>query len=192
MKAIPVLLAVGILALSNHCVYAQGRGDDKDKGKDKKEYKYGKDKKYKEYKGRKKDDKERYKDDDRYKDRDGRYDNGNGRTTRTGGVLGGILGRVVLPPAGTAGPRRLEGVPRGHYPPPGECRISGTPTAPPDSNRRPAPAAASRACAWSQAPLSCTATAPTTPSTTGAKKSAAGPARLGATSSTSYFRGARA
>ena len=39
------------------------------------------------------------------------------------GGLGGVLGRVILPRAGTAGPRELAGVPRGQYPPPGECRV---------------------------------------------------------------------
>ena len=33
------------------------------------------------------------------------------------------VGRVILPRAGTTGPRELAGVPRGQYPPPGECRV---------------------------------------------------------------------
>jgi hypothetical protein len=113
MKSSPLLLALGLLLFSGPLAWSQGRGNDKDK--DKKEYKDDKDKK--EYK--EKEDKDRYKgrDDERYKGRD------NARTTRVGGVVGDILGRVVLPPAGTVGPRRLEGVPKGHYPPPGECRI---------------------------------------------------------------------
>lgn len=121
MKTNSLLLAAGLLLFSGPVVWAQGRGNDKDK--DKKEYKYHKNKDHKgkkEYKYKEKDDKDRYKgddDDDRYEDRD------ENRRTRTGGVLGGILGRVVVPPAGTVGPRRLEGVPRGHYPPPGQCRI---------------------------------------------------------------------
>ena len=103
MKLIPLLLTLSALLVFNPDVWAQGRGNDK------KEYKYDKDKKEKE-----KEDKERYKDDDRYKKR---------KDERRKGKEGEVLGRVVFPPVGVPGPRRLEGVPRGHYPPPGECRI---------------------------------------------------------------------
>lgn len=95
MKVIPFLLTIGVLLLSDPVVQAQGRSNEK------KEYKNDKDK-------REKEDKERY------KKREDQRRNGN---------RGGGLGRVVFPPSGTPGPRRLEGVPRGHYPPPGECRV---------------------------------------------------------------------
>ncbi|GGG37566.1 hypothetical protein [Hymenobacter glacieicola] len=121
MSRISLLFIAGMWLASGPVAFAQGRGNDKDK--DKKEYKYDQDKKEKEYKD--KDDKEKddkYKQEkDRYKDGDGRYENRGPRAT--GGKLGGILGRVVLPPAGSPGPRQLAGVPRGHYPPPGQCRV---------------------------------------------------------------------
>ena len=34
-----------------------------------------------------------------------------------------IIGRVIFPRTGTHSPRKLKGVPKGHYPPPGSCRI---------------------------------------------------------------------
>lgn len=34
-----------------------------------------------------------------------------------------IIGHVIFPRAGTHSPRKLKGVPKGHYPPPGSCRI---------------------------------------------------------------------
>jgi hypothetical protein len=122
MKPMHLLLAASLL-LSSSAAWAQGRGNDKDR----KEYK-DKDYKGKKYKGYKdkdyKDNRDRDDDrDDDRRDRDRRYDDrDNGRNSRNGG-LGGILGRVILPPNGTAGPRQLQGVPRGHYPPPGECRV---------------------------------------------------------------------
>ena len=134
MKLTHYLLAASLL-LSISTVSAQDDGKGKDKNKYKKEYKERddqyKDGKYKKYKDRDDDDDDdRYKDDDREKnddrykdkdrDKDRRYD---GRTTRSTGGLGGVLGRVILPRAGTVGPRELAGVPRGHYPPPGECRV---------------------------------------------------------------------
>ena len=122
MKLAHYLLAASLL-LSASTASAQDEG----KGKYKKEYKgkeyKDKDKDYKEYKGKeyKYKNKDKDKDDDRYKDgKDGRYE---GRTTRPTGGVGGVLGRVILPRAGTASPRQLAGVPKGHYPPPGECRI---------------------------------------------------------------------
>ncbi len=33
------------------------------------------------------------------------------------------LGRVIFPSNGTYSPRKLKGVPKGHYPPPGSCKI---------------------------------------------------------------------
>jgi hypothetical protein len=127
MKTSPLLLALGLL-FGSPAAWAQGRGNDK--GKDQKEYKGEKDQK-EEYKYKEKDDQSRYKDDERDKGR------GNG-AGRVGGAVGGILGRVIFPPAGTVGPRRLEGVPRGHYPPPGECRI-WYPNRPPGQQPPPRP-----------------------------------------------------
>ena len=100
----------------------------KDYEKDRKDYDKDRNERYKEgkeYKDRNddRDDDDRGKrgDDDRDKrGRDGRYDN---RYPRPMGGLGGVLGRVILPRAGTVGPRELAGVPRGQYPPPGECRV---------------------------------------------------------------------
>ena len=139
MKPAHYLLAASLL-LSTSAASAQDDG----KGKNKKEYK-DKDYKEKEYKDRDdryKDKDKAYKDQDykdrdkaykekEYKDRDDdrdeddrdkrgkdvRYDRRYPRPT------GGILGRVILPRAGTVGPRELAGVPRGQYPPPGECRV---------------------------------------------------------------------
>ncbi|HZJ35059.1 MAG TPA: hypothetical protein VFD29_00365 [Gillisia sp.] len=34
-----------------------------------------------------------------------------------------VIGRVIYPHTGTFSPRKLKGVPKGHYPPPGSCRI---------------------------------------------------------------------
>lgn len=39
------------------------------------------------------------------------------------GKNGDIVGYVVYPRAGKVSPRTLRGVPKGHYPPPGSCRI---------------------------------------------------------------------
>jgi len=148
MKPTHLLLAAGLL-LSSSTAWAQNDGKGKDK--DKKEYKNKeyKDDDRKDYeKDRRKDDddrkdydKDRRKDyeKDRRKDydkdrkdydkdrdernkesKDGRYDS---RTGRPAGGLGGVLGRVILPRSGTTGPRELAGVPRGHYPPPGSCRV---------------------------------------------------------------------
>ena len=152
MKPAYYLLAASLL-LSTSAASAQddGKGKDKDKkeykDKDYKEKEYKdrddryqeKDKEYKDkdykdrdkaYKGKEykdrnddRDDDDRGKrgDDDRDKrGKDGRYDS---RYPRPVGGLGGVLGRVILPRAGTAGPRELAGVPRGQYPPPGECRV---------------------------------------------------------------------
>ncbi|WP_426062059.1 hypothetical protein [Hymenobacter sp. B1770] len=124
MKLTHYLLAAS-LVLSASAASAQDDGKGKDKDKYKKE---NKDKDYKDRNDRYKDKdykekeyKDRDKDDDRYKNgKNGRYDDRNSRTT---GGVGGVLGRVILPRAGTAGPRELAGVPRGHYPPPGECRV---------------------------------------------------------------------
>ena len=97
----------------------------KDYEKDRKDYDKDRNERYKEGKDRNDDrdddDRGRRGDDDRDKrGRDGRYDSRNPRPV---GGLGGVLGRVILPRAGTAGPRELAGVPRGQYPPPGECRV---------------------------------------------------------------------
>ena len=117
MKPTTILLAASLL-LTGSGALAQGRGNDKDW----KEHKNDKGKKEKDYKYKEKDYKDRDDDDYRGKGRDkDRYEGNEGRGGN--GRLGGILGRVVLPPVGAPGPRRLEGVPRGHYPPPGECRI---------------------------------------------------------------------
>jgi len=112
MKRISLLFIAGLCLASGQAAWAQGRGNDKEK--DKKEYKYDKGKKDKGYKYKDKDDK------DRYKDEDNRYENKNQSTT---GKIDDILGRVILPPAGSPGPRQLADVPRGHYPPPGKCRV---------------------------------------------------------------------
>ena len=110
--------------------YDKDRKDyDKDRRKeyekDRKDYDKDRNERYKEGKDRNDDrdddDRGRRGDDDRDKrGRDGRYDS---RYPRPVGGLGGVLGRVILPRAGTAGPRELAGVPRGQYPPPGECRV---------------------------------------------------------------------
>jgi hypothetical protein len=84
---------------------AQGRGNNKDK--DRKEYKYDKSKKDKH-------------DEDRYKAEGSPYGDGD-KSLRSKGGLGGVLGRIILPTADSPGPRQLAGVPRGHYPPPGQC-----------------------------------------------------------------------
>ena len=84
--------------------------EDKDK-----EYKKNKDQEYKED-----SDKEYKKDKDReYKEGD---NNSNGRyeDTRNGG---GILGKVIFPQDRGNSPRELTGIPKGHYPPPGSCRV---------------------------------------------------------------------
>ncbi|MFO7721509.1 MAG: hypothetical protein R6W85_13870 [Gillisia sp.] len=39
------------------------------------------------------------------------------------GKKGDIVGYVVLPRTGTVSPRKLKAVPKGHYPPPGSCKI---------------------------------------------------------------------
>lgn len=122
MKPTPLLLVAGLLLSASFSASAQDDG--KGKYKDKKEYKdddrkdYDKDRRKEYEKNRKDYDKDR---DERYREgNNGRYDS---RTPRTTGNLGGILGRVILPRTGTVGPRQLAGVPKGHYPPPGECRI---------------------------------------------------------------------
>ena len=144
MKLTHYLLAASLL-LSVSVASAQddGKGKDKDrkeyKDKEYKEKEYqdrddrykGKDKEYKDkdyedrdkaYKGKeyKDRDNDRDEDDREKRGRDGRYDS---RYPRPTGGVGGVLGRVILPRAGTAGPRQLAGVPRGQYPPPGECRV---------------------------------------------------------------------
>ena len=137
MKPAHYLLAASLL-LSTSAASAQDDGKDKDKKEYKdKDYKdrddryQEKDKDYKDkgykdrdkaYKGKEyKDRNDNQGDDDRdERGKDGRYDS---RYPRPVGDLGGVLGRVILPRAGTAGPRELAGVPRGQYPPPGECRV---------------------------------------------------------------------
>ena len=148
MKLAHYLLTAGLL-LSASAASAQDDGkykkeykdkeykdkDRKDYDKDRKDYDKDRRKEYEEdRKDYDKDRDERYKEGKEYKNRDddrddydrdkrgkdGRYD---GRNPRPSGGLGGVLGRVILPRAGTAGPRELAGVPRGHYPPPGECRV---------------------------------------------------------------------
>ncbi|MBC7447419.1 MAG: hypothetical protein H7330_05115, partial [Hymenobacteraceae bacterium] len=137
MKPIPFLLAASFVLLAGPTAKAQGHSNDKDK--DKKEYKYKEksddDKGKKEYKYKEKDDdqdrekeREEYKgkdDDDRYQqDRKGERNERRPTPTTTRGKIGEILGRVILPPStGAPAPRRLEGIPRGHYPPPGQCRV---------------------------------------------------------------------
>lgn len=130
MKLTHLLLAAGLLLSAAFSASAQNDGKGKDKDKYKKEYKdYDKDRRkdYEQdrkdyYKDRNKDRKEYSKDrDERYKKgKDGKYDS---RNPRPAGGLGDVLGRVILPRTGTASPRELAGVPKGHYPPPGECRI---------------------------------------------------------------------
>ena len=139
MRLIPFLCAAALWLASAPVAWAQGHSNDK-KEKDKNEYK-GRDEKDREkgddrYKEREKErekgddrykerEKEREKGDDRYKERekgDDRYDKASVPPT-TRGKVGDILGRVILPPVGRPAPRQLEGVPRGHYPPPGQCRV---------------------------------------------------------------------
>ena len=112
MKRISLLFAAGLWLAAGPIALAQGRGNNKDE--DKKEYKYDKSKKGKEYKDKDKDDK------DRYKAEGSPYGDNSPRSKED---LGGVPGRVVLPTAGSPGPRRLARVPRGHYPPPGQCRV---------------------------------------------------------------------
>ncbi|GGK57222.1 hypothetical protein ACD591_15275 [Rufibacter glacialis] len=101
-----VLFAASLALLV--CPTASAQEKDK-KHKEGKEYKENKEKKNKKDKG--------------YQDQQW-HENQNEQTRpRENGALGGILGRVILPPRGTAGPRQLQGVPKGHYPPPGQCRI---------------------------------------------------------------------
>ena len=136
MRLIPFLCTAALWLASAPVAWAQGHSNDK-KEKDKNEYK-GRDEKDRDkdddrYKEREKDkdddrykerEKEREKGDDRYKerDKDDRYDKASVPPT-TRGKVGDILGRVILPPVGKPAPRQLEGVPRGHYPPPGQCRV---------------------------------------------------------------------
>lgn len=136
MKLIPFLLAAVVCLSAGQGAWAQddGKGRDKDKDKDKK-YEYDKDRSEKAYEAEKKrseearkDYQERQKDAaERYKERRNDRDDDRDRTTtpatRPGTRVGDVLGKVILPPAGTPGPRQLEGVPRGQYPPPGQCRI---------------------------------------------------------------------
>ena len=128
MRLIPFLCAAALWLASAPVAWAQGHSNDK-KEKDKNEYKdrdeKDRDKDDDRYKER---EKEREKGDDRYKerekerDKDDRYDKASVPPT-TRGKVGDILGRVILPPVGRPAPRQLEGVPRGHYPPPGQCRV---------------------------------------------------------------------
>ena len=123
MRLIPFLCAAALWLAFAPVAWAQGHSNGKkEKDKDKKEYK-GRDKKDRDkdddrYKDR---DKDREKDRDKDKDHD-RYDKASVPPT-TRGKVGDILGRVILPPVGKPAPRQLEGVPRGHYPPPGQCRV---------------------------------------------------------------------
>ena len=110
---------------NDHKDYDKDRKEyDKDRRKeyekDSKDYDEDRDERYKEGKEYKKRDEDRDDDDRDKRGRDGRYDS---RYPRPTGGLDGVLGRVILPRAGTAGPRELAGVPRGQYPPPGECRV---------------------------------------------------------------------
>ncbi|WP_207430937.1 hypothetical protein [Sabulibacter ruber] len=108
MKKLTLCLAAGFLLIAAPETFAQ-EGNGK-KGKKEKEYKEKENKGKQEYK-------------ERYKDKEYGEGGGNDRYERRSGTLGDILGRVVFPPKGVYAPRRLEGVPKGHYPPPGECRI---------------------------------------------------------------------
>ena len=91
------MLYFAILALLN----TQVSGQEKDK--DRKEYKKAKEQEK----------------DNEYKDGE-RNTNDRYETRRT---TGGILGRVIFPKTRGASPRQLVGVPKGHYPPPGSCRV---------------------------------------------------------------------
>src|SRR4028119_1939376 len=73
---------------------AQGHGNNKDK--DRKEYKYDKSKKDKEYRYKDKHD------EDRYKAEGSPYGDGD-KSPRSKEGLGGVLGRVILPTAGSPG-----------------------------------------------------------------------------------------
>lgn len=114
MKFKSFLFALALAFMAGPAAWAQRRGNDKDKQEKEYEdrYKYRENHKYEE----RKDKQEK------------KYKGGNKEweqreTQRTRGKVGEILGRVILPPVGRPGPRQLAGVPRGHYPPPGECRI---------------------------------------------------------------------
>ena len=106
-----IFTLIGLMILFSAQTWAQDK--DKDKKQDKKEYES---KDYKKEKDKSKD----YKKDGN----DDRYERQRDETReREGRQTGGILGRVILPRTGTASPRQLAGVPKGHYPPPGSCRV---------------------------------------------------------------------
>lgn len=120
MKTKPILFAIALFWIAVAPAWAQGPGNDKDKQDKKSEnrYKYRENHKFEERKDRQGKEYHEKEDKDRDKDWEQR------ESQRSAGRKAGeILGRVILPRAGAPGPRQLAGVPRGHYPPPGECRI---------------------------------------------------------------------
>ena len=147
-RTCPILILLSCsLFLSAFPVFAQDNKKDENRKKEKK-VKVDRDKKDKDERDNKKendwDKKEREDKDDRKgndRDKNDREDKNDDREKKdreynenkdhnddrndrpTARKKTGILGRVLFPGAGTDAPRRLEGVPKGHYPPPGSCRI---------------------------------------------------------------------
>lgn len=107
-----VLLLAALAIFFTDDAIAQGNGKNKDK------YEY--DNHDHEHKGDKHKHKGYHKN-GKYKKGD--HHNNYDHATRTPRPVDVVLGKVLFPRAGTAGPRQLAGVPRGHYPPPGSCRV---------------------------------------------------------------------
>lgn len=132
MKLISFMLAAGMFLLSVPDTWAQGRGNDKKASQNEElQNKELKDKELKNKAYKNKDLKNKEPGDKAYKnktnkagqDRYSHREHDKYEGQRPAGKAGEVLGRVVLPARGVRGPRRLEGVPRGHYPPPGKCRV---------------------------------------------------------------------
>ena len=124
-KWFTLILAISLLAFNTE-TKAQENDKDKKEFKEKKEHKEKKEKKQKKEK-KEKFKEEKYKVKTENKDKDEKWDKEDkvdkkDKDDRENNNRG-ILGRVILPRNGTIGPRQLAGVPKGHYPPPGSCRI---------------------------------------------------------------------
>lgn len=108
------------LMLSSFQVFAQDEKKNETEKKNK-EFKEDKDKekRNRDYKDDKNNEQEK-KDREFKENKDDNNDDKFEKKDRKGT---GVLGRVKFPRRGTNSPRQLEGVPKGHYPPPGSCRI---------------------------------------------------------------------